>query len=114
MKLRNLRTGEIVATHVQSAANFITRGVGLLGRAAVEPHEGLWIRPCSSIHTLGMRATIDVFFLDRNDTVLRIVPAAAPGKLMISCRGAASVVELGSGSERPERGVAIGDRLALE
>jgi uncharacterized membrane protein (UPF0127 family) len=63
---------------------------------------------------MGMRATIDVFFLDKTGVVLRIVPAAKPGRLLIACRGAKSVLELGARADSPERGIALGDRLAFE
>jgi hypothetical protein len=52
--------------------------------------------------------------LDKQGTVLRIVPAAAPGRLLIACKGAKAVLELGAAPESPERGVAVGDRLAIE
>jgi hypothetical protein len=60
--LRNARSGEVLATSVSRATNPWTRGVGLLPRASVAPDEGLWIARCNAVHTVGMRATIDLFF----------------------------------------------------
>jgi uncharacterized membrane protein (UPF0127 family) len=113
MRLRNERSGEIVAQRVALADNFLTRGVGLLRHATVAPDEGLWITSCSSVHTLGMRATIDLFFVDKSGTVLRIVPAAKPNRPLFACRGAKAVIELGA-AEDAARGVEVGDRLLLE
>jgi uncharacterized membrane protein (UPF0127 family) len=112
--LRNASNGAVLARRVARASNFITRGVGLLGRAIVEPDEGLWIDHCSGgVHTMFMRATIDLYFLDRNDTVLKIVVGAKPNRLAITCRNSVTVVELGAGPELG-RDVLVGDRLTLE
>ena len=110
--LRNATTGSIVAASVLRANNPWTRGIGLLGRARVAPEEGLWIERCGAVHTLGMRATIDLYFLDREDRVIRIVPNVPPHRLAIAARGAVSVIELGASSI--ERAVAVGDQLVLE
>jgi uncharacterized membrane protein (UPF0127 family) len=110
--LRNASNGNVLASRVSRATNFITRGVGLLPRATVGEDEGLWIDGCSAVHTVGMRATIDLFFLDRDGRILKIVNRARPNRLVISCARSVSVVELGHG-DRP-RDVLVGDRLVLE
>ncbi|MBC5799112.1 MAG: DUF192 domain-containing protein [Candidatus Eremiobacteraeota bacterium] len=110
--LHNRTSGDVLASRVRRAADPLARGIGLLARARVAADEGVWIGGCSAVHTLGMRATIDLYFLDRDGCVMKIVPAVSPGRLSVSCRGAKNVVELGAaGDERPVR---LGDRLALE
>jgi hypothetical protein len=110
--LRNASNGHVLASRVVRATNFISRGMGLLPRASVEEDEGLWLDGCSAVHTLGMRATIDLFFLDREGRILKIVNRARPNRFVISCARSVAVVELGHG-ERP-RDVLVGDRLVLE
>jgi uncharacterized membrane protein (UPF0127 family) len=110
--LRNASNGRVLASRVVRAKNFIARGLGLLPRANVEEDEGIWIDGCSAIHTVGMRATIDLFFLDREGRILKIVNRARPNRLVISCARSVAVVELGHG-ERP-RDVLVGDRLVLD
>jgi hypothetical protein len=110
--LRNASNGRVLASRVVRAENFISRGLGLLPRATVEEDEGIWIDGCSAIHTVGMRATIDLFFLDREGRILKIVNRARPNRLVISCARSVAVVELGHG-ERP-RDVLVGDRLVLD
>ncbi|GAC1567373.1 MAG: hypothetical protein NVS2B3_05180 [Vulcanimicrobiaceae bacterium] len=78
MRLLNASNGSVLATDVDRATNAWTRGVGLLPRGHVGPHEGLWIGGCSAIHTIGMRATIDCYFLDADDRVLKIASAVTP------------------------------------
>ncbi len=109
--LRNERTGAALATSVASATNPWSRGVGLLGRAAVAPDEGLWIGGCGAVHTMFMRATIDLIFLDRSGLVVRFVPAVPPGRLSVSAPGAVTVVELGAAAQA--RDIRPGDRLVL-
>ena len=107
----NERTGATLATDVAIAGDPVSRGIGLLGRASVAAHEGLMIGGCSAVHTMFMRATIDLFFLDRDGVVVRAVAAVPPGRLSVSARGARSVLELGAAAI--ERDVRVGDRLVL-
>ncbi len=113
MRLLNATNGAVLATDVERATNAWTRGVGLLPRKTVAPHEGLWIGGCSAVHTIGMRATIDLYFLDRDDRVLKIASSVPPNRLAVTCRNAVTVVELGAGLEMA-RDVLVGDRLTLE
>ncbi len=113
MILRNTSNGNVLATDVTRATNAWTRGVGLLGHKLVAPQEGLWIDACSAVHTIGMRATIDLFFLDRDRRVLKIASSVKPNRFAVTCRNAVSVVELGACGEQA-RDVLVGDRLALE
>ncbi len=113
MLLRNASNGTVLATSVARATNAWSRGVGLLGHKSVAPTEGLWIDGCSAVHTIFMRATIDIFFLDKDQRVLKIASSVAPYRLAVTCRNAVSVVELGATGETV-RDVLVGDRLALE
>ncbi len=109
--MRNATRESILARNVALASDACARAKGLLGRASLEPDEGLWIERCSAVHTIGMRATLDLLFLDRQQRVLRIVFGVRPNRLAIVCWGAASVVELGA-SDSP-RDVVVGDVLML-
>ncbi len=111
LSLRNVETGSVIATQVARADNPWTRLVGLLPKAAVSPDDGLWIAGCAAVHTLGMRASLDLYFLDGEDRVMKIARGVAPGRFAVACGGAKTVVELGA-SESP-RAVALGDRFAL-
>ncbi|MFC8277755.1 DUF192 domain-containing protein [Streptomyces sp. NPDC057271] len=70
---------------LEIAASYRARRRGLLGRDGIEG--AMLITPTNSIHTLGMRFTIDVAYLDRNLTVLAVV-TMRPGRLgMVRPRG---------------------------
>ena len=66
-------------------------GLALLARA---PPAGcaLVLPRCSSVHTAGMRFALDLAFLDSAGRVLRVVRGVPPWRV-VSCRGAAAVIE---------------------
>lgn len=49
------------------------RAKGLLGRCSLEPDQALLIRSRGSIHTFGMRFTIEAAFLDESLRVVRVL-----------------------------------------
>ena len=88
------REHAILLKHVVAAHHFFSRLRGLLGRRQLALDEGLWIRPCHSVHTLGMRFAIAVVFLDHEQRILRVLPELPPGRLSPVVAGARSVLEL--------------------
>ena len=85
---------------------------GLLGRSELLPEEALLLRPAPSVHTFFMRFPIDVVFLDRDLTVLRVAHAVRPWRA-VSCRRARSVLELAAG-EAARRSIREGETLRFE
>lgn len=81
-------------------AGWRSRLVGLLGTTDLASDEGIWLEPCSSVHTFGMRMSIACVFLDADGTVVRIVQTLPPWRTA-SVRGARVVLET-----RPD---AVGD-----
>lgn len=110
--LRNSTTGTIISTRIDHLTGFFQRAVGLLARTRVQRDEGIWLSSCHAIHTVGMRYTIDVMFVDRDGCVLRIDREVRPNRFALSCRKAKAVVELGGGA-LAQIDVMIGDRLEL-
>ena len=113
MRLRNCSTNEVVAVNVQFATSLVQRAIGLLHKSAIAPSEGLWFRNACMIHTVGMRASIDVIFVDANDRVVQLRSSVHPNRLVVACFSAASVIELGAGALNGTD-LLIGDRLLLE
>jgi uncharacterized membrane protein (UPF0127 family) len=85
------------------AATVFTRLRGLLARPPLGRGEAMLIRPCNMIHTVGMRYCIDVVFLARDGTVLRVARSVGPRRVRAHLR-AQSVLELAAGEA---------DRLAI-
>ena len=110
--LRNLNTGAVLATRVDRVSSVVERAIGLLMRPHVRPDEGLWIERCGAIHTIGMRATIDVIFVDKAKRVLALHHNIRPNCFALTCRHAAAVIELGAGGIESQD-VMPGDLLEL-
>lgn len=81
---------------LERAETFLSRFLGLLGRAPLPDRHGLWLLPCSSVHSLGMRAAIDVLFIDDGDEVIAVRAELAPMRVAADPR-ARSVIELRGG-----------------
>jgi uncharacterized membrane protein (UPF0127 family) len=88
------------------------RQKGLLGRDSLPSGHGLWIVPCESIHTWGMRFPIDVLYLDRRKRVRKLRKAMPPWCVSM-CLLAHSVVELPAGVIE-QSGTQSGDQLNIE
>ena len=83
---------------------------GLLGRAGLEPDQGLLIPKTSSIHMFFMRFPIDAVFLDRDLRVRKIVAGLAPWRVAFA-PGARIVVELPAGAAA-RAGIEVGSRFS--
>src|SRR5437763_16668266 len=72
--------------HVGLCDTVRTRTKGLLGVPAMSTDECVLLVPCKSVHTHGMKMTIDVACLDRDLRVLALRPELAPRKMLITRR----------------------------
>ena len=70
---------------------------GLLGRAALSEGRLMFFRSCRSIHTVGMRFALDVFFLDENGAVVKTVRGLRPGRVALGGARARHTVEAAAG-----------------
>jgi uncharacterized membrane protein (UPF0127 family) len=81
-------TGGIdVAARCELADRMLTRAWGLLGRKGLEPGGGMLIARTGSVHTFFMRFPIDVVFIDRAQTIVKIVPSLRPWRMTMARRG---------------------------
>lgn len=113
MLVRNITRGTDVADRACLADDFRSRLVGLLGRSSLEPGEALVLESCRSIHTAFMRFSIDAVYIDRRGEVVKLVAALKPFRVSGVLRGAASVIELPSGTIA-RTNTALGDQLSIE
>lgn len=88
------RDGAVLALQARDAATVWRRMVGLLNRKSLPAGEGLWLRPCNSIHSIGMRFAFDAVFLDRNFRVVHLIESMAAWRFSRLVWQAASVLEL--------------------
>ena len=91
-------TGGIeIAASCELADGMLTRMWGLLGRKGLGPGEGMLISRTGSVHTFFMRFAIDVVFVDKARTIVKIVPNLRPWRIAMA-RRAKSALELPAGT----------------
>lgn len=88
--------GAVVIPRLVSATGFFQRLLGLMGKPP--PGYALLLSPCRSIHTCFMRFPIDVIFLDRNLTIVKISRRLPPWRLALGTPSATSVIEIPAGN----------------
>jgi uncharacterized protein len=92
---------------------FWQRARGLLMRQDLLDRQGVLIRPCRSIHTLGMTRTIDVVFLDCDYRVTEVHLSLRPCRALASrSRGTLATLELAAG-DVDKFGIQAGDRITF-
>ena len=102
-----------------SAGTFWTSFLGLMGRASIDPDEGLWMPGVTNIHMFFMRFAIDCAFLgpESSDDTREVIAIRhrLPAWTGIVWRapGARGVVELAPGA-LGRSGTQVGDRVRLE
>ena len=105
--------GTSVADEVAEAATMVSRGLGLMFRRELAAGHGLAITPCNSIHMFFMRFPLDVAFVDREGTVLRVYQGIRPWRVSRVVRRARTAYELPAGTLQ-RAGVVAGSTLRLE
>jgi uncharacterized membrane protein (UPF0127 family) len=113
VKVVNETRGTIIGDRVEVAETSMTRMVGLLGRDGVDAGAGLWIKPSSGVHTIGMKFPIDVIGLNGKREVIKLWENLVPYRLTSVSGKLRSVVELSAG-RIAECQVKLGDVLQIE
>ena len=60
----------------------------------IEDNYALHITPCNQIHMLNMRFALDVIYLDKDNTVVKVDENVQPGRICKTVRNAKSVIEM--------------------
>lgn len=98
MKARHATTHKEIAGNLEIAETFRARSKGLLGKSSLAAGEGLLIKPCKGVHTIGMKFPIDVVFLDDSSNVIGFCKELRPNRMTSIRLRAASVLELPAGT----------------
>jgi uncharacterized protein len=113
VSVHTLASDHVLASNVVVANTSISRAVGLLGRTHLQPEEGIWIKPSSGVHTIGMRFSIDVIGLDAQFRVVRLWPSLKPYRVTAIVPSVRTVLELAAG-RIVESGLRLGDQLRIQ
>ncbi|MES9993783.1 MAG: DUF192 domain-containing protein [Candidatus Thiodiazotropha sp.] len=94
------------------ADTYISRLRGLLGKKQLADNDGLLLKRCASVHTVGMRYAIDLVFMDKKGLVLKCQERVKPFRAA-SAPGAYYTLELNNGVIR-KQGISVDDQFKLE
>jgi uncharacterized protein len=92
-RFRHLPRASVLSREVPIAVRWRVRLLGLAMLARERAGPGLLIPRCRSVHTFGMRFSLDLVFLDADGRPLREVRGVPPLRI-VRCAAAAAVLEL--------------------
>lgn len=113
MKISKKKDGCLIADNVKVADNILTRFVGLLNRKSIDNGEALWIVPCNSIHSIGMKFKFDAVFIGKNNIVKHLIKEMPKWQASPIVFTAHSVIELPAGVIDSVN-LQLGDELVIE
>lgn len=118
IRASNRTRGTTLCQFIEDAGGLAGQSRGLLGRDRLDPGHGmLFVRgrfePFMWMHMFFMRFAIDIVFLDRNDTVIRISHALQPWRVSAVVFGASRALELEAGAA-VRSDTRVGDSIAFE
>jgi len=102
--------GAVLGKRIATARTFHARLRGLLGRRDLRAGEGLWIERCNAIHMFFMRFPIDVAFLARDGTVVKLLHGIRPWRMSGLYLRARDALELPEGTLKCHA-VRVGEQL---
>lgn len=113
MKISNATRGCVLGGAIRSADTFFRRVMGLLCTDGLAEGEGLWLHPCSSIHSFGMRFEFDAVFIGPDGKVVGRYERFRRNRISRVFWNARGVLELPAGTiERT--GTEVGDEIQFE
>lgn len=113
MRVLNQTRATLLAEHAREARSVRARMKGLLGLDGLGQGEGLYLRPCTSIHSFFMRFVFDAAFVGADGRVLHAIRRMRPWRLSRIVPSAEGVLELPAGVLEAS-GTLPGDRLVFE
>jgi uncharacterized membrane protein (UPF0127 family) len=112
MRVFNRTRGRTLIERAVVARTAEERRRGLIGWASLAQGEGLLLPGTKTIHTFGMRFSIDVAFLDSDGRVIHLMERLKPSRVSPMVWRSAMVVEMPSGV-LAKTGTALSDRIEL-
>lgn len=98
VKVYNGTQNKVILDEAEVADTFWRRYRGLAGKKVLEDDTGIILKPCNSIHTIGMHFAIDVIFLDQTKSVCHMIKKMKPGRFSPFVLKAKQVIEMNSGT----------------
>ena len=113
LKVINTTRGTTIGDSIELADTSLKRMFGLLGKRGLGAGEGLWIKPSSGVHTIGMSFGIDVIGLDKNLKVVKLWRCLPPLRITSVSMKLKSVIELPCGVIQQTQ-TQVGDQFEIQ
>jgi uncharacterized membrane protein (UPF0127 family) len=118
MRALNRTRGTVLCARLENAGGLAGQGRGLLGRDTLEPGTGMLFEngrftPFMWMHMFFMRFAIDIVFIGRGDTVIRINRRLRPWRVSSVVFGARKAIELPAGTS-DESATQVGDHIVFD
>jgi len=92
LRINNQRNNAFLGD-VLVADTLFTRTKGLLGTKDLAAWNGLLIKPCKQVHTLGMRFPISVWYIDHENRIISIIDTLMPNRIAPCVRDSLYILE---------------------
>jgi uncharacterized membrane protein (UPF0127 family) len=114
----NKTRGTVLCARLENAGGLAGQGRGLLGRDGLEPGTGMLFEngrftPFMWMHMFFMRFAIDIVFIGRGNTVIKIDRQLRPWRVSSIVFGARRALELPAGAA-DESSTQVGDQIVFE
>jgi hypothetical protein len=113
MSVKNSTRGTILAKTLLTMNTHFNRTLYHLNVNGFPRNCALWITPCHSVSTVGMKNPVDIVFLDKDGRVVKMFRNFPPNCIAESEPEAVSAIELPS-NRLHESKTSTGDILTLE
>jgi hypothetical protein len=107
------KSKEILTDKVIVASSFSKKLFGLITGPELDDNTCFLIENCSSIHTVGMKYSLDIIFLNEHGNIIRIFEKMPPFRFTPFIKNAKKVVELYPGSVSFKK-ITCKDLLAIQ
>jgi uncharacterized protein len=111
--LSKQKTKELLIENVILASSFSKRLFGLILEPRLDAHTCFFIDHCSSIHTVGMRYSLDVIFLGRKGKIIKIFEKIPPFRFTPFIKNAKKAIELYPGTIRTKK-IRLQEHIVIE
>jgi uncharacterized protein len=101
-RLVERQTGRTVVESLELADSYWTRLVGWQFRRRPDPGHGLLLVPCSSVHTMWLRFSLDLVLLDNRGRVLAVRNGVRPWRALLPRSRTHAILELPAGQHAIE------------
>jgi len=113
MRVLNKTRGSTIASNLKVARSFGSRLKGLLGKKELPDGEGILLEPAYQIHTMFMKFSIDVLFVDKCLRIVHLIRELKPFRISGLHIGASKIIELPGGTIAKSK-TEVGDFLTFE